>query len=271
MSNVLIFTSFPFVIFLLITPFLLRASSCSSSSSHFLPHPWRYDSSHLLAPIVLSELLTTSASISRLSLKHITSLPWNGSYHPHNSGTHTERADPTSLNLCWKPLRAPMKETQDPRKGSILRGNDKMVQGGGQMQIRKENVNKSVSVCKPMHAAERWDMFWLFRRWTTTASGPMTGSIFSASLHVNQHVFQCAQLSKVWRLVLPVCVVFGNFLIFLFQLILWNIALTGNIVWGGCFSMSQSAGQLDTLLITWHASVWLSANAQNYNEKEQIH
>lgn len=139
MSNVWIFTSFPFVIFLLITPFLLRASSCSSSSSHFLTYPWRNDSSHLLAPIVcVSELLTTSASISSLSLKHITSLPWNGSYHPHNSGAHTERADPTSLNLCWKPLRAPMKETEYPTKGSILRGNDKMDQGGGQMQIRKE-------------------------------------------------------------------------------------------------------------------------------------
>lgn len=96
-----------------------------------------------------------------------------------------------------------------PAKGSILRGNDKMVQGVGQMKIRKENVDKSVSV--PMHGAERWDRFWLFRRWTTMASGPMTGSIFSARLCVNQHDFQCAQLSKVWRLVLPACVVFGDF------------------------------------------------------------
>lgn len=47
-----------------------------------------------------------------------------------------------------------MKETEDPTKGSILRGNDNMDQGGGQMQIRKENVDKSVSVCKPIHERE---------------------------------------------------------------------------------------------------------------------
>lgn len=266
MSTVLIFTSFPFMICLLVPPFLLQASSCSSSSSsHFLTHPWRYDSSHLLAPIVLSELLTTSASISRLSLKHITSLPWNGSYHPHNSGAHTERADPTSLNLCSE-LR--WKRPRTRQKAVFWEG---MIIWSKEEDKCKLERKMWISQCHCANPSmrERWDRFWLFRRSAIMASGPMMGHIFSASLHVNQHVLRLG--SPQWGLKIGFTCVYRIWQFFKFKLILWNIALTGNIIWGGCCSMSQSAGQLDTLLITWHASVWLSANAQNCNEKEQIH
>lgn len=83
-SDTLIFTPLPFLIPFQITPFLLQASSCSSSSSYFLTHLWWYVYFHPLAHTVLSEPLATSSSISRMSLKNISSVPWNGPYHPHS-------------------------------------------------------------------------------------------------------------------------------------------------------------------------------------------
>lgn len=149
-SDTLIFIPFPFVIPFQITPFLLQASSCSSASSYFLTHPWQYAYSHPLAHIVLSEPLTTSSSISRLSLKNISSVPWNGPYHPHSRNPTESVLETTQSSIEGD--GAPDRRHYLDRDINVIQGGEK------KCKLEKEIMSNSVSV---------WQPFW----------GPMAGDV----------------------------------------------------------------------------------------------
>lgn len=97
----------------------------------------------------------------------------------------TLRADPTPLNLYWKPLRAAVEETQSQTK----RGNDNTIQEGEQMQVGKGGMGgESVSVRQPW---EQSSVTGFSFQEVDGGLGPMTGSASSASLRLDRRAATC--------------------------------------------------------------------------------
>lgn len=125
-SNALIFIPFPFVNFFQIAPFLLRTSSCSSSLILFSQPSMTVCLLSCAGSYSAEWTLAISSSISRLFLK--TSAVYREMAHIIPTAT-------TSLNLYWKPLRAPLKEMEHQIEGSIWKGDVNVIQGGGKKAI----------------------------------------------------------------------------------------------------------------------------------------